>query len=170
MTPARFADRHSIARSVVSVPAVAGAWSSSRRSGREARRNIDPSRRPSTAHDPATALPARHDRSDRPPWPGSAVRVRQGRSIIRARRQPIRRAPPPDARSRPRRQHHARRPRPLRGPRRPSRRRRFPIGLPEPSAHCPRDFVPWRFSDAGKRRAQLKRRHTASEKPAQQRT
>jgi hypothetical protein len=27
--------------------------------------------------------------------------------------------------------------------------------------------VPWRFSDAGKHRAQLKRRDAASEKPAQ---
>ncbi len=42
--------------------------------------------------------------------------------------------------------------------------------LSEPSAHCPRDFVPWRFSDAGKRRAQLKRRDAASEKPAQKAT
>ena len=31
----------------------------------------------------------------------------------------------------------------------------------------PRDFVPWRFSDAGKQRAQLNRRDAASEKPAQ---
>jgi hypothetical protein len=32
----------------------------------------------------------------------------------------------------------------------------------------PRDFVPWRFSDAGKQRAPLKRRDAASEKPAQE--
>ncbi len=31
-------------------------------------------------------------------------------------------------------------------------------------------FVPWRFSDAGKQRAQLKRRDAASEKPAQKAT
>jgi hypothetical protein len=30
--------------------------------------------------------------------------------------------------------------------------------------------VPWRFSDAGKHRAQLKRRDAASEKPAQKAT
>jgi len=30
--------------------------------------------------------------------------------------------------------------------------------------------VPWRFSDAGKQRAQLKRRDAASEKPAQSQT
>ena len=82
-------------------PAVAGVLSSSRCSGREARRSICPSRRSSTAHDPATEPPERHDRSESPPRLPSPVRRRQGRSIIRARRQPIRRSPPPDARSGP---------------------------------------------------------------------
>ncbi len=63
------------------------------------------------------------------------------------------------------RQHRLRRSPPLCTPTRPSRRRRFPIGPPEPSAHCSRDFVPWRFSDAGKRRAQLNGHDAASEKP-----
>ena len=37
-------------------------------------------------------------------------------------------------------------------------------------AHRPRDFVPWRFSGAGKHRAMLNHGNTASEKPAQKAT
>ncbi len=91
MAPIRSTGR---ASSPSRVPAVADARSSSRRSVQEARRNIGPSRRPSTAHDPATALPARHDRSEKPLRPGSTVPERQGRSAIRTRRQQIRPSPP----------------------------------------------------------------------------
>jgi len=46
-------------------------------------------------------------------------------------------------------QHQAPRLHPIRGHRHPSHRRQFPIAQPEPPAHRTRDFVPWRFSDAG---------------------
>ncbi len=46
----------------------------------------------------------------------------------------------------------------------------FGRGDGRPGAHRPRDFVPWRFSDAGSARAPLKHGNTASEKPAQKET
>jgi hypothetical protein len=42
------------------------------------------------------------------------------------------------------------------------------LTLLEPSAHRPCDFVPWRFSAAGKHRVQLQYCDPASEKPAHQ--
>ncbi len=55
----------------------------------------------STAHDPASAPPAHHDRSDRPPRLRTGVRHRRDRSIIPARARPLRRSPPQDQRSKP---------------------------------------------------------------------
>jgi hypothetical protein len=48
--------------------------------------------------------------------------------------------------------------------------RQFPIEPAEPTPHLSRDFVPWRFSDAGGRRMLQPCPCTASEKPAQQAT
>ena len=46
----------------------------------------------------------------------------------------------------------------------------IPIALDSTAAEAPRDFVPWRFSDAGNRRAQPSAPCQASEKPAQEPT